>query len=231
MSHLLALRPPSVAPTDKLTCPFLCRPRITISIAAAGEPSDQDLLTLELPAEHTIEHLKATVEAETRFPANTQSYFFNGKKLEDDKQTLEAAGIKDGEMLAMMVNRRNQTPVRPQPSRDDRSPAAIERIRSEIAASPQSVSRLIQQQPDLAAVVNDPVQFRNLWTRMLDERDRMQREQEKQNQILNDDPFDPEAQKKIENMIRQEKIEANLQYAYENNPEGMWWFWSCYSQN
>ncbi|KAE9970173.1 hypothetical protein BLS_005017 [Venturia inaequalis] len=159
------------------------------------------------------------VEAETTFPANSQSYFFNGKKLDDDNQTLEAAGIKDGEMLAMVVNRRNQTPVRPQRSQDDRSPAAIEQIRSDIASNPQQISRLIQQQPDLAAVVNDPVQFRNLWIRMLDERDRMQRQQEEHNKTLNDDPFDPEAQKKIEAMIRMEKIEANLQYAYENNPE------------
>lgn len=205
----------------------MCRPRITISIAAAGEPNDQDLLTLELHEGQTIASLKNTVEAETKFPANTQSYFFNGKKLEDDNQTLEAAGIKDGEMLAMMVNRRNQTPVRPQRSQNDRSPAAIEQIRSDIASNPQQISRLIQQQPDLAAVVNDPVQFRNLWIRMLDERDRMQRQQEEHNRTLNDDPFDPEAQKKIEAMIRQEKIEANLQYAYENNPEGMSWLLLC----
>jgi DNA damage-inducible protein 1 len=198
----------------------LCRPRITISIAAAGEPNDQGLLTLDLPPELPIGDLKGMVEAEAKFPAATQSYYFNGKKLEDDNQTLEAAGIKDGEMLAMMVNRRSQPQVSRPPPRDDRSPAAIEAIRNEIASNPQNVSRLIQQQPDLAAVVNDPVQFRSLWLRMLDERDRMQREQEQSLTRLNDDPFNPEAQKKIEDMIRREKIEANLQYAYENNPEG-----------
>jgi DNA damage-inducible protein 1 len=203
----------------------LCRPRITISIAAAGEQNDQELLTLDLPPGLTVGDLKGMVEAEAKFPAKTQSYYFNGQSLRDDTQTLEDAGIKDGEMLAMMVNRRNteRPPVsqrgnaRPQ---DDRSPAAIEAIRNDIVSSPQNLSRLIQQQPDLAAVINEPTQFRSLWTRMLDERDRMQREQEESLNRLNDDPFNPEAQKKIEDMIRREKIEANLQYAYENNPEG-----------
>jgi hypothetical protein len=36
---------------------------------------------------------------------------------------------------------------------------------------------------------------------------------------LNDDPFDIEAQKKIEDAIRQENIAANLEAAMEYNPE------------
>jgi DNA damage-inducible protein 1 len=224
--HSFDLLPPSVAPTDKLTCSFLCRPRITISIAAAGEQNDQELLTLDLPPGLTVGDLKGMVEAEAKFPANTQSFFFNGQALRNDTQTLEDAGIKDGEMLAMMVNRRNGPPVRPSPNptsipEEPTSSAAIERIRNEIVSNPQTLSRLIQQQPDLAAVINEPVQFRNLWQQMLDDRDRMQRERENQLTMLNEDPFNPEAQKKIEDMIRREKIEANLQYAYENNPEGM----------
>lgn len=169
------------------------------------------------------------VEAEAKFPASTQSYFFNGQALRNDTQTLEDAGIKDGEMLAMMVNRRNSPPV-PQSTNptsrtsapdEPTSPEAIERIRNEIVSNPQTLSRLIQQQPNLAAVINEPVQFRNLWLQMLSERDRMQRDRQNHLAMLNEDPFNPEAQKKIEDMIRREKIEANLQYAYENNPEGM----------
>ena len=36
---------------------------------------------------------------------------------------------------------------------------------------------------------------------------------------LNDDPFDVEAQKRIEDAIRQENIAANLEAAMEYNPE------------
>jgi hypothetical protein len=36
---------------------------------------------------------------------------------------------------------------------------------------------------------------------------------------VNDDPFDVEAQKRIEDAIRQENIAANLEAAMEYNPE------------
>jgi DNA damage-inducible protein 1 len=55
---------------------------------------------------------------------------------------------------------------------------------------------------------------------MLAQRDQQQRERENQIRLLNEDPFNAEAQKKIEEIIRLEKIQENLQYAYENNPAG-----------
>jgi DNA damage-inducible protein 1 len=174
--------------------------------------------------------LKGMVEAEAKFPANTQSFFFNGQALRNDTQTLEDAGIKDGEMLAMMVNRRNGQQQQAQQRRTRQgvssdpevtTPERIEEIRTQILQNPAQLSRLLQQNPDLAAVINEPARFQELWQQMLDDRDRMQRERQNQLAMLNEDPFNPEAQKKIEDMIRREKIEANLQYAYENNPEGM----------
>jgi DNA damage-inducible protein 1 len=204
------------------------RPRITISINASGEPNDQDLLTLDLPPGLTVGDLKAMVEAEAKFPANTQSFFFNGEALRSDAQTLEQAGIKDGEMVAMMVNRRSgqqqiqQRRTRNGVSSDPESltPQQIEQIRTQILSNPQQMSGLTMQQPELAAAIHDSGRFRDLWMSMLDDRDRQQRERENQMALLNEDPFNPEAQKKIEEMIRREKIEANRQYAYENNPEG-----------
>ena len=53
-------------------------------------------------------------------------------------------------------------------------------------------------------------------------RQEQEAERERQNQIalLNDDPFNVEAQKKIEELIRQDRVIENLQHAYEHNPEG-----------
>lgn len=45
-------------------------------------------------------------------------------------------------------------------------------------------------------------------------------ERERQMELLDRDPFNIEAQQKIEEIIRQENVMKNLEYAHEHNPEG-----------
>jgi len=169
------------------------------------------------------------VEADTSFPPQNQHFYLNGQALRDDSQTLEQAGIKDGEMLAMMVNRRsgqNQSQQQRQPIRrlaDRQGPLNaehIEAVRRRLTADPAAVSDLIRTQPDFAQVLNDPPKFRELWEEKHKQQMQWQRERENEIALLNEDPFNPEAQKKIQEIIRQENIENNRQYAYENNPAG-----------
>jgi DNA damage-inducible protein 1 len=205
------------------------RPRIAISINAPDEAVDSDLLTLDVPLDLTLRDLKGMVEADTSFPPQSQHFYLNGQALRDDTQTLEQVGIKDGEMLAMMVNRRsgqNQSQQQRQPIRrpaDRQAPLDAEHIeaaRRRLAADPAAVSHLIRTQPDYAQALNDPQKFRELWEEKHRQQAQIQRERENEIALLNEDPFNPEAQKRIEEIIRKENIEDNLQYAYENNPEG-----------
>lgn len=96
-------------------------------------------------------------------------------------------------------------------------------------ASPEQMAGLISQAPDLAAVVEDSQKFKETWLKRMDQTEQARKHRDTQIRRLNDNPFDAEAQKKIEEIIRREKIEENLQYAYENNPAGMIMF-TCHTR-
>lgn len=79
---------------------------------------------------------------------------------------------------------------------------------------------LFQNQPELAqAAATDPAQFE----RLLRQTQHMYQEAElaKQREAaqLNEDPFDVEAQRRIEEAIRQEQVMENLRHALEYLPE------------
>lgn len=175
------------------------------------------------------------MEAETKFTPNSQHFFLNGQKITNDAQTLEDAGIKDGEMLAMLMSSAipstasssSQQPQRQQGARSGGgrrrgapSHEEIETTRLHILGDPRSQSALIEQKPELAQVINDPVRFREAWMALYMEDEARERERQQQIALLNEDPFNEEAQRKIEEMIRQERVIENLQHAYENSPEG-----------
>ena len=210
----------------------MCRTRITISINADGGSIDQDLVTLELDLSLKLADFKNLVEQETKFPASTQEYYLDGEALRDDSKTLEELNVKDGEMLAMVITRSPQPRQRQAGQRRTQQsspadPARIEAIRQELLASPDQMAAIIQRAPDLAEVVNDSTQFRQKWMDRIANENRLQRERENEIARLNEDPFNEESQRIIAERIRTENIERNLQYAYENSPEGTWRFGLC----
>lgn len=154
-------------------------------------------------------------------PAASQSIYLNGQPVVVETQTLEAAGIRDGEMLAVLV-RQNRQPVQQQPQRMPDSSRVgqpdPEGVRQQLLMNPQAQNALRQQNPELAAAINDPNRWREAY-----QQSAQNAERERQNQIalLNEDPFNVEAQRKIEELIRQERVVENLEKAYNESPEGM----------
>ena len=142
------------------------------------------------------------IEAETKFPTTIQTLFFNGQALRAEDQTLEQADIKDGEMLAVMVRRpenqnnreggssgagarsggQGRRTIPPEADTPDR----IEGLRQEILNNPAQLSGLIEQSPDLADAIHDQTRFYQTWMRMINERNRMQREREDEMKMLNE---------------------------------------------
>ncbi|KAJ4363092.1 DNA damage-inducible protein 1 [Neocucurbitaria cava] len=192
-------------------------PRVTIAITAPGTQSDNDLLTLELPPDSTVKDLKGFIEADTNLPSASQSIYLNGQPVANETQTLEAAGIRDGEMLAVLIRQNRQSNVNPRDSRPGQPDP--EDVRQQLLMSPDALNNLRQRDSELAAAVSDPTRWRETFA--MRERQAADAERERQNQIalLNEDPFNVDAQRKIEELIRQDRVIENLQEAFEKNPE------------
>ena len=77
-----------------------------------------------------------------------------------------------------------------------------------------------RQRPELGAAMDDPARFAQVWQRLLDEEQNAQNQRTREIADLNADPFDIDAQTRIEEMIRAERVQENLQNAIEHNPEG-----------
>ncbi|AEO67001.1 uncharacterized protein THITE_2115663 [Thermothielavioides terrestris NRRL 8126] len=93
-------------------------------------------------------------------------------------------------------------------------------IRLQILGDPNLRGELARSRPDLVAVLEDPQAFARLFAESLERERREREERSRQIQMLNEDPFDPAAQARIEEIIRQERVMENLQSAMEHNPEG-----------
>ncbi|CAJ0549570.1 Ff.00g031830.m01.CDS01 [Fusarium sp. VM40] len=199
--------------------------RITLNIFNPQAGEQDSLLTLEIFPDMTLATLRESIQAESTIPPTSQHIYHNGRLISDDAQTMEQLQIADGEMLALHVrDMRGSTGVpeqarRPQPRRRAGNEQDPELIRLQILGQPALRQQLQSQHPELASAVDDPARFAQIF---LDSQNREQRErQERQREIerLNDDPFNIENQRKIEEMIRQERVMENLQNAMEHNPE------------
>ena len=211
---------------------------------------EQAPVSLELPETMTVADLKALIESETTFPNNSQFLYHNGQLLADQSMALDRLGIADGEMLYMhvrdtvpsSVGRSITTGGRrpPAPSAGGGGAAAPdgaggmagparpgrdggpdpEMVRLQILGDPQARAQVQGQNPDLAAALEQPERFRQLFQNMRQQEVEADRQRQRQIAMLNDDPFNPESQAQIEELIRQEAVRENLQNALEHHPEG-----------
>lgn len=196
----------------------------TISTPDLQNAPEQDLLSLEVPSDTTVGLLKENLYGELRFPATSQHLYHNGNLLSDEAKTMEQLQIVDGDMLALHIrdmvgNTGLPPPSAAQTASRQAAPGHAEAMRLRILGSPQTLVELQRQNPEMAAAVQDPARFREVWLRQTDV-EHMER-QRRQHEIanLNNDPFDVEAQARIEEMIREERVQENLQNAIEHNPE------------
>lgn len=210
---------------------------ITISITAPQGAIEQDIITIDVGQEMTIADLKALIQGDTNVEPPLQTLYYNSVQLLDDSKTLEQCQIQEDAMLGMLVKQTGgeapsashrpfrggqQQPDRRPPAREEEQVAAntdVETIRLQALGSPQILASIRSQNPELADAVPDPFRFQEVWHNMQRRVHDTDAEKQRELALLNADPFNEETQKKIEEIIREERVMENIQNALDYSPE------------
>lgn len=161
----------------------------------------------------TLGVVKSLVEHDAKIPTEKQKLFYNDRALTDDEKTLEAEGIADGDLLTVHEFEPTQRRKRPDP------PNHAERLRLTAMENPAVLAKVRAMHPALAENINDEQKFHEVYKSLNDAAEREKEEKYRLYERLDADPFDVEAQKKIEEIIRLEAVRNNWEMALEQNPE------------
>ncbi|KAF9377240.1 DNA damage-inducible protein 1 [Podila verticillata] len=193
-----------------------------------------DLHHLEFDSQMEIENIKALLEADCNIPAEEQLIFHNDKELHDPKSTLEANNVAQDDILTLRRRvKKQRTAVASIPSSaggpsvhpgqihaSGGDPHNAEQIRQHVLSDPALLRQLRESQPELAnAAQSDPNRFHEMIREIDVQRRNAELARMQQINQLNADPFDMDAQARIEEAIRLENVAANMEAAMEHNPE------------
>lgn len=186
-------------------------------------------MSFDLSLDLTLADLKGFVNAKTAVPPESQQFFLNNQPVHgDDTRSLTVLGVKAEDMLAMLIRKPGQqsnmgAPPNPQPNSGAlrvQGEQDIEMMRQRLLNDPRSLQAMREQRPALADAIQDRVRFRDALMQMEREAAQVREDRLEQMRQLNENAFDEESQRRIEEMIRQESVQENLQFAYEHSPEG-----------
>ncbi|GER32472.1 DNA damage-inducible protein 1 [Striga asiatica] len=184
---------------------------------------DEQIVTLDVDPHESVENLKALLEVETQVPLQQQQLLYNGKEIRNSEK-LSAVGVADGD-LVMMVPKNSSSSSRGgghdlsfNPDGSAVNPSAFQK---HLRGDTNLMTQLFQSDPELAQVVlgNDLNRLQDFLRARNRQRSELMRKQEEEMALLYADPFDVEAQRKIEAAIRQKGIDENWAAALEHNPE------------
>lgn len=176
---------------------------------------------IDVDASIELENLKALLEADSTIPTDQQHLLHSGKPLHDDKATLSSLGVANDDLLILRDRRQSPSSSSTTTTRTTAPAAsseeqAAEEVRNRILSDPAALSMLRSNNPTLADSLESPARFLSLLRAQ-----QSQMEQANPNPGLQDitDEFDIDAQRRIEENIRQQRVLENLEHAIEYSPE------------
>jgi len=196
--------------------------QVTVLLQRGGE---EDFLPVEFGPDMTIADLKGIISAEASIPVDKIAIFHNEQPISNDGQIITASGISDGDMVVVRVKKAQtqgqapSLPPRGQQAVPQQIRDAAERLRLQALSQPALINQLRDQESDLADAVNDSNRFLEAYMAFVRKQQDKEREHQEMLARLEDDPFDVEAQRKIEDIIRNQQVMKNYEEAVENTPE------------
>jgi len=170
---------------------------------------------VEIDENMELENVMALLEAESGIPVAEQSISHEGKDLSNPKATMKESGVGDKGMLLL---RRKINVAGISGSREIEQDA--EMMRLQVLGDPNLMRQLQHSQPELAnAARSDPTRFSQLLRQFRQMQTDAEVERQREMDRLEADPFDVEAQRKIEELIRQQAVLENMDHALEYSPE------------
>ncbi|KEP53054.1 DNA damage-inducible V-SNARE-binding protein Ddi1 [Rhizoctonia solani 123E] len=165
-----------------------------------------ELYAVEVDQTMEVESLMALLEAECGIPVAEQNITHDGRELSDPKATLVSAGVQEDAMLHL----RRKVLVAGRSAAHDE-----EMMRLQLLGDPN----LMRQLREVNAIQNDPQKFSELLRQHRERQREAEIAQQREIATLNADPYDLEAQKRIEEAIRQQAVLENMEHAMEYSPE------------
>ncbi|KAL9123972.1 MAG: hypothetical protein Q9217_006651 [Psora testacea] len=205
--------------------------QIIVNIIGSASADQEDVLFIEVAPDTTVASLKDRIEFQSAIPPAKQIIRYNGSMLLDGTKTMQQCQVTADSMLGVQVigpkprakegatssgsgatqSGQNQAP--------EAAPSSPEDYRQLYLRSPPDFARLRRQIPQLADAINNPAQWREIWDEFQKRRAELQARKDRDTALLQADPFDVDAQKRIEEMIRLKQVDENLEQTREYHPE------------
>ncbi|KAJ2450516.1 DNA damage-inducible protein 1 [Coemansia sp. RSA 2336] len=173
------------------------------------------LFTIEVDESMSLRDLSALIELDCNVAVKDQKLVRNKQEVIGLSRTLKELGFEAKDTLYIYD--------RSKPGDELIAAKLIEQVeshRQHVLSNPQLMRELEQTHPEIAhAARHDPHAFRRHLTELQRQQIGAAKRQRAEVERLQANPFDVEAQQRIEEMIRQENIMRNMEAALEHNPE------------